>query len=429
MGLPSIAACERHGRLLAICALVALAVPTAATAQPQLDAEILKLTKSATVHLTVKLTDGKTFQGSGFFTEQPGVIITNAHVLGMMDADSRKPSQVEVTINGGTPASRSVAGRVLGVDRGTDLALVRIEGKELPAALKLGTAANLAETETVFVFGYPFGKELGKAVTISKSSVSSLRRSKSERIERVQLEGGLNPGNSGGPVVDSKGNVVGVSVSKVGNSQIGFAIPAEDVARFLNGRLITSHYETPYREDGKVILPMRLEMVDPLGRIKKASIEIWTGNPGPSRLSGNKQPAPLPGDSAIITNEMPYDPKTQSVSLDVALPPLPDAKQVYYYRPVITNGLNDTRWVAGLPVRLRHAGRSRADRIEVCAAGKTDGGNGKPGQLPDSRCRRRRTRVGRRFQDRDYRNVSSEREPFYPDADELRPLFPHHQAR
>jgi S1-C subfamily serine protease len=337
--------------LSALCICGLLGTPDASTAQ-QLDADILKKTKEATVHLNVKMVDSSTAEGSGFLTEEAGLVVTNAHVIGMMDADSRKPAEVTITLSGGTPQSRSVKATILGVDRGTDLALLRMEGKDFPAPLKLGSAANLTETETAFVFGYPFGKKLGAAVTVSKSSVSSIRK-KGTRIDRVQLEGGLNPGNSGGPVVDAKGNVVGVSVSKIGNTQVGFAIPAEDVARFFNGRYTTSHYETQYKDGDKIVLPMRLDVVDPLGRIKKASIELWTGDPGPNRTAGAKQPAPAPGDSPIITKDFTYDPKAQSMSIDAALPERADPKHVFYYRIVLTNGLNETRWSPGFTLRLR----------------------------------------------------------------------------
>src|SRR5205085_2894701 len=106
--------------------------------------------------------------------------------------------------------------------------------KELPAPLQRGTSQGLNETQSVFVFGFPFGQQLGKEITVSKSSVSSLRKS-GVHVVSIQLDGGLNPGNSGGPVVDSTGAVIGVAVSGVRGTTIGNAIPAEFVTRFLNG--------------------------------------------------------------------------------------------------------------------------------------------------------------------------------------------------
>ena len=120
-------------------ALFMLGLPVLRAADgPQLDAATLKRVKAATVHFKVTLSDGRIAQGSGFFTDEPGLIVTNAHVLNMLAPDSRKPAKVEVTIEPGTDASRTLVSTVLGVDRGSDLALVRVEGKAFPAPLKLG---------------------------------------------------------------------------------------------------------------------------------------------------------------------------------------------------------------------------------------------------------------------------------------------------
>src|SRR5260370_32745168 len=75
-----------------------VALTPAARADDGLDAAVLKKLKAATVQLQVKLTDGRVVQGSGFFTDEPGLIVTNAHVLNMLDADSRKPVQVDVVV-------------------------------------------------------------------------------------------------------------------------------------------------------------------------------------------------------------------------------------------------------------------------------------------------------------------------------------------
>jgi S1-C subfamily serine protease len=322
-----------------------LPAPSTAGAEgPPLDAAALKKVKAATVYLQVKLLDGRVIQGSGFFTDEPGLVATNAHVLDMLDADSRKPRGVGVTVHDGMGKARTLAGKVVGVDRGSDLGLIRVADKDLPEPLKLGTARGLTETDTVYVFGFPFGKDLGKEVTVHKSTVSSLRQSAAGTLQRVQLDGGLNPGNSGGPVVDGRGKVVGVAVSAVRNARIGFAIPAEHLVTFLNGRIIGSSVGTPYLDGAGSKLPITFELVDPLGRLKMVDTEIWAGNPGRPRPPGATEPAPLPGDSPKKRYSMKYD-KTPTVTLDVPAPPLGGPRQVYWIRPVITNGLNETRWV------------------------------------------------------------------------------------
>src|SRR5260221_4665448 len=117
----------------AIAALVGVGLSAAvARADGPLDPAVLKKLKAGTVQLEVKLPDGKTAFGSGFFTEEPGVVITNAHVLGLRDADSRKPVRVHVTVNSGEPNSRKLPATFLGGDRGTDLAVLRVTGNDLP---------------------------------------------------------------------------------------------------------------------------------------------------------------------------------------------------------------------------------------------------------------------------------------------------------
>ena len=284
-----------------------------------LDVAVLKKVKAATVSIRVKLQDGRTTSGSGFLTDEPGLVLTNAHVLNMLDPESRKPVKVEVTVHSGTDQSKTLAGTVVGVDRNGDLGLVRIDAKGLPAPLVLGTAENLNETENVYCFGFPFGDELGKEITVAKASVSSLRRNAAGTLHRVQLQGGLNPGNSGGPVVDTKGNVVGVAVSGVRGSQIGFAIPADHVGPFINGRIVESGVGQAYKDGDTLFLPITLVFVDPLSRLKKVELEVWVAKPGPGRPGGPKEPAAMPGDTPKARHTMKYD-GTSVAKLDVPVP-------------------------------------------------------------------------------------------------------------
>src|SRR5262249_20087611 len=109
-----------------------------------------------------------------------------------------------------------------------DLAVLSLQGdlSRLPPPLPVASAAELTELQNVYIFGLPFGTQLGKAITVSKSSVSALRRSGGV-LKQVQVNGGMNPGNSGGPVTDARGVVVGVSVAGITGTQINFAVPGD----------------------------------------------------------------------------------------------------------------------------------------------------------------------------------------------------------
>ncbi len=152
--------------------------------------------------------------------------------------------------------------------------------------------------------------------------------------------------------MNEKGNVVGVAVSAVRGAQIGFAIPAEYVLSFLNGRISGSSVGTPYKDGAELKLPIQFELVDPLGRLKKIDAEVWSGNPGTPRFASATEPPPQPGDSPKKRYSLKYD-KTATVQLDIPAPPLADAKQVYWLQPIVINGLNETRWLSASPAPAR----------------------------------------------------------------------------
>jgi S1-C subfamily serine protease len=310
---------------------------------PPLNPAVLKKVKEATVHLEVSLPNGSTAEGSGFFTDEPGVILTNAHVIGMLDSDSRPPVKVVVTVKSGEPDSLSLPAAFLGVDRGSDLALLRVSGKGLPAGLKVVPAKDVSETQEVFIFGFPLGKRLGKNITVSKSSVSSLRKENGV-VRQIQVNGGMHPGNSGGPVVNAEGSVVGVAVSVIVGTQLHFAIPGETVQRFLNGRIDTIVAGLGYKVGDQIKMPFKLHVVDPLGRIKQVKMETWIGEAGQRRRpAGTVEPKPLPTDSDLQSVSVPYD-RQSYLDVELALPPLDDAKKVYWVRPSYVNGAGSPYW-------------------------------------------------------------------------------------
>src|SRR5207253_2330346 len=97
-----------------------------------------------------------------------------------------------------------------------DLAALRVDGEKSrwPAPLAVEfDMSNLTELQKVYIFGFPLGAGLGKEISASESSISSFRRDADGSLFQIQVNGGMHPGNSGGPVVDSRGVVVGVAVA------------------------------------------------------------------------------------------------------------------------------------------------------------------------------------------------------------------------
>ncbi|MHB1426130.1 MAG: S1C family serine protease [Gemmataceae bacterium] len=248
----------------------------------QLDPAALRKIKQATVYLKVDLPNGSAAEGSGFLCLAPRIVVTNAHVLGMLRGDSLPPTRVEVVLHSGEPNEKKTTGAVLGVDRTNDLAVLRLpdDFEPLPSPLPVDSATKLIETQKVYIFGFPFGARLGKNITVSESSVSSLRRDESGALSQVQVNGGMNPGNSGGPVTDTRGVVIGVSVAIIRGTQINFAIPGDLVRQVLDGRFGAAEFGTAYQSGGQVKLPVKLTCLDPLRRIRQIKLDVGTGAPG-----------------------------------------------------------------------------------------------------------------------------------------------------
>jgi len=310
----------------------------------ELPADVLKRVKRATVHLRVTLPGGGRAQGSGFFGMEPGLILTNAHVVGMLEADSRAPRDVEATLNSGLDDEKKFQVTVLAVDRNSDLAVLRVGGNPqgLPPPLEVKSAKDLLETQKVVVFGFPFGDQLGREISVRDSSVASLRR-ENGILAKVQVNGGMNPGNSGGPVVDLRGDVIGVAVSGIDGTSINFAVPGDLVHSVFSGRISDLGLGQPYTQNNRLSVTASMVRIDPLNRMKELALDVWTGDPGPTRPPANAQPATQPGDSPHIKTVL--DGKATPAVGDVTLPPLPAGK-VYWVQPRWMNGAGEPRWAS-----------------------------------------------------------------------------------
>jgi serine protease Do len=153
--------------------------------------------------------------GSGFIMQSDGTIMTNHHVVGSAD-------EIRVKLGDG----RSFPARLVGSDPRTDIAVIKIDGQNLPVA-ELGDSDRLAVGDWVLAIGNPFGLE--ETVTAGIVSAKERMIGAGPYDDFIQTDASINPGNSGGPLVDAEGRVVGVNnaiYSRTGGSiGIGFAIP------------------------------------------------------------------------------------------------------------------------------------------------------------------------------------------------------------
>jgi predicted Zn finger-like uncharacterized protein len=331
--------------------------PAAPTADGSLPPDVLRRVKRSTAHLRVVMSDGTQGQGSGFFTGEPGLLVTNAHVVGMKDGDGQKPRKVEVEINAGEKDERRLAAEVLAVDRKMDLALLRVQGDNLPPPMPLLSASSLHETQRVYVIGFPYGDTLGKDVTVSPTSVSSLRK-ENGRLVTVQVQGGMNPGNSGGPVVDTQGRVVGVAVSifvaNLINTGINNAVPSDYVHYLLNGQFGGLTVGPPIQSGQDVTLHVHQQVTDPRGGVKKVVLEWWVGDPGPERPAAMTKPEAAPGDSPRRSALLHFGREEGGAAGFLALPPLPQGK-TYWLQPVFTDAAGRPRWGSAFAYEARAA--------------------------------------------------------------------------
>ena len=150
--------------------------------------------------------------GSGVIIRRDGIILTNAHVVG--DA-----GLVEILLADG----RRLQGRVAGRDPTVDIAVVRVEAQDLPAA-PTGDSDRLEVGQSAIAIGNPLGLER----TVTSGVISAVNRSPRgfELGGLIQTDAAINPGNSGGPLLDSRGNVIGINTAVLqGTSGLGFAVP------------------------------------------------------------------------------------------------------------------------------------------------------------------------------------------------------------
>jgi S1-C subfamily serine protease len=224
--------------------------------------------------------NGAAGQGSGFVIAPDGLIVTNFHVVGEARA-------VRVDMPDGT----SAAGRVLGRDADTDIALVRADG-HFPDIAPLGDSKRLRRGQIAIAIGNPLGFEWTVTTGVVSALGRSMRASTGRLIDDViQTDAALNPGNSGGPLVSSAGEVIGVNTAVIRGAQgIAFAV-ASNTASFVVAEIIRfGHVRRAFVgvSADTVALPRRaalLSQVTSHTAVRLRSVEVG----GPAAKAGLKE--------------------------------------------------------------------------------------------------------------------------------------------
>ena len=168
-------------------------------------------------------------QGSGVLISEDGYLVTNAHVVSGF-------SQLTVTLNDADKTTAEAT--VVGSDSLTDLAVIKVDLNGLTAA-DLGTSSDLEVGQDVVVIGNPLGEEFSGSVTTGIISAldRKVQMSEDEIFTYIQTDAAINAGNSGGPLVNMAGQVIGINAAKIDTSVaegMGFAIPVDDVVPVVN---------------------------------------------------------------------------------------------------------------------------------------------------------------------------------------------------
>ena len=215
--------------------------------------------------------------GSGIIFDSNGGILTNHHIV--EDAE-----RVEVL----TPDGKKFQGEVLGSDAMSDVAVVRVDGENLPA-VKLGDSDKLKVGQISIAIGNPYGFMLpGPAATVGV--ISALKRHihvEGHMYEDlIQTDASINPGNSGGPLVDSSGMVVGVNTANIPFAQgIGFAIPINAARRIAKEIIEHGRVIRPYV--GIAGLTLTREIAQSYGLpYEEGVLVVRVGRGSPARRSG-----------------------------------------------------------------------------------------------------------------------------------------------
>lgn len=168
-------------------------------------------------------------EGSGIIISKDGFIITNYHVVEAADTTNSDNNKTIMEVY--QSDNKEVKAKFIGGDSDTDLAVIKIEEKNLPVA-KLGNSSDLQVGDLAIAIGNPLGLEFAGSVTTGV--ISALNRSISTDISSqnlIQTDAAINPGNSGGALLNSNGDVVGINSIKIkqaGIEGLGFAIPIDE---------------------------------------------------------------------------------------------------------------------------------------------------------------------------------------------------------
>lgn len=246
-----------------------------ASSPGSMDAALLERIKGATVFINTGGTSGTGFVVSA--GQGRHRVVTNHHVIAL--EEERHSPSYQIIYRSGTPQEVSRQARVIAKDLGNDLALLEVSNAADIEVEPLDEGVTPRETLGLYAVGFPFGQMLSPdhrpTATITRGSVSSLRRGRLGALEAIQVDSDFNPGNSGGPVVDVEGRLLGVAVATLRGTNISFVIPWERVQLLLEGRAANVMVGSlPEDCEEACDVPVTVEVSNPDGAVQELELRL-----------------------------------------------------------------------------------------------------------------------------------------------------------
>lgn len=259
-------------RRMVFTAVVLIGLAATQAAAQQLDQAAVRKGLDSTVFIkSERVFRGLFFPsfGTGFFVHPDGLVLTNWHVVAnqvevRMDGREReiktKVVVLEVVINSGEPTEKTIQAEVVALDRARDLALLKVPYRPT-AWLDIADPPPVSLAQSIWLVGYPLGNMLNADMTdgsvtkedipnpsasVNRGMVTSLRKDSAGILRTIQIDAAVNPGNSGGPLFDHEGRVVGVVNAKIAGAEgLGFAISGFLVREFATKKSAHIKFDPP----------------------------------------------------------------------------------------------------------------------------------------------------------------------------------------
>jgi S1-C subfamily serine protease len=226
-----------RARFATLVAFIVFAAPVWGLA---LTPQMVEHAKKATALVELRISPEKKAFGSAFCIDASGMFVTNAHVVADVDVSGK----INLILSPGETDQKVVEAKVLKSDKELDLAVLQIASLPGLAVLEMGDVSALEDTMDVTALGYPFGgalameKDSYPSVSVNTGHITSMRKVAGV-LELLQVDAVLNPGNSGGPVLNGAGQVIGIVQAGLPGAGINFAIPANRLQKLLGKALVT----------------------------------------------------------------------------------------------------------------------------------------------------------------------------------------------